>query len=256
MIISRWHSQSLESSPAAAGRQSGESHQGKIGRESRGADQDSGTHVPGARDRRRRRCEDQRGGGPDPRSALCPIPVEAGFGCGGFGAGVGARPRLYDGTRPMARRHCPTFWISTCRSISATIWQMAAPWRHRQAKSPGRTEPSARVSPKASSRWSGRFRRRWKRRCSGLTTARALTIGAAMIGGLAIARATAKSRPDLSDEIMAVRRVLGEVGGEGGSRGTRLSAPRRHHRGRRQVLADDDLLKVLDASEIAILADR
>jgi len=38
-----------------------------------------------------------------------------------------------------------------------------------------------------------------------------------MIGGVAIARATAKSRPDLSDEIMvAVRRVLGEVGGEGG----------------------------------------
>ena len=47
--------------------------------------------------------------------------------------------------------------------------------------------------------------------------ARALTIGAAMIGGLAMARATAKSRPDLSAEIMAaVRRVLGEVGGEGG----------------------------------------
>jgi len=47
--------------------------------------------------------------------------------------------------------------------------------------------------------------------------ARALTIGAAMIGGVAMARATAKSRPDLSDEIMAaVRRVLGEVGGQGG----------------------------------------
>jgi TetR/AcrR family transcriptional repressor of nem operon len=47
--------------------------------------------------------------------------------------------------------------------------------------------------------------------------ARALTIGAAMIGGVAVARAAAKSRPDLSDEIMgAVRRVLGEVGGEGG----------------------------------------
>jgi TetR/AcrR family transcriptional regulator, transcriptional repressor for nem operon len=45
--------------------------------------------------------------------------------------------------------------------------------------------------------------------------ARALTIAAAMIGGVAIARATAKSRPDLSDEIMAaLRRVLGEVGGE------------------------------------------
>ncbi len=47
--------------------------------------------------------------------------------------------------------------------------------------------------------------------------ARALTIVAAMMGGVAIARATAKSRSDLSDEIMtAVRRVLGEVGGEGG----------------------------------------
>jgi TetR/AcrR family transcriptional repressor of nem operon len=46
---------------------------------------------------------------------------------------------------------------------------------------------------------------------------RALTITAAMIGGLAMARAAAKARPDLSDEIMAaVRRVLGEVGGEGG----------------------------------------
>jgi TetR/AcrR family transcriptional repressor of nem operon len=47
--------------------------------------------------------------------------------------------------------------------------------------------------------------------------ARALTITAAMIGGVAMARAAAKSRPDLSDEIMtAARRVLGEVGGEGG----------------------------------------
>jgi len=45
--------------------------------------------------------------------------------------------------------------------------------------------------------------------------ARALTIAAAMIGGVAMARAAAKSRPDLSDEIMAaVRRVSGEVGGE------------------------------------------
>ena len=50
--------------------------------------------------------------------------------------------------------------------------------------------------------------------------ARALTITAAMIGGVAMARAAAKSRPDLSDEIMtAVRRVLGEVGGEGGGEG-------------------------------------
>jgi TetR/AcrR family transcriptional repressor of nem operon len=46
---------------------------------------------------------------------------------------------------------------------------------------------------------------------------RALTIAAAMIGGISMARAVAKSRPDLSEEIMAaVRRVLGEVGGEGG----------------------------------------
>jgi TetR/AcrR family transcriptional repressor of nem operon len=45
--------------------------------------------------------------------------------------------------------------------------------------------------------------------------ARALTICAAMIGGVAMARATAKSRPALSDEIMAaLRRVVGEVGGE------------------------------------------
>jgi TetR/AcrR family transcriptional repressor of nem operon len=62
--------------------------------------------------------------------------------------------------------------------------------------------------------------------------ARALAIGAAMIGGVAMARATAKSRPDLSDEIIAaVRRVLGEVGGEG-------REPRRHPRhgaGRRKT---------------------
>ena len=42
------------------------------------------------------------------------------------------------------------------------------------------------------------------------TRARALTIAAAMIGGLAMARAVAKSRPDLSDEIItAVHDVLG-----------------------------------------------
>jgi hypothetical protein len=40
-----------------------------------------------------------------------------------------------------------------------------------------------------------------------------------MVGGVAEARETAKSRPDLSDEIKAaVRHVLGEVGDEGGSR--------------------------------------
>ena len=58
--------------------------------------------------------------------------------------------------------------------------------------------------------------------------ARALTISAAMIGGVAMARATAKSRPDLSDEIMgAVRRVLGEVGGEGGDPRKRPAEARR-----------------------------
>ena len=44
---------------------------------------------------------------------------------------------------------------------------------------------------------------------------RALAIAAAMIGGVAMARAVFKARPDLSDDILtAVRRVLGEVGGE------------------------------------------
>ncbi|MDB4948504.1 MAG: bacterial regulatory s, tetR family protein [Gemmatimonadetes bacterium] len=45
--------------------------------------------------------------------------------------------------------------------------------------------------------------------------ARALTIVAAQIGAIAVARAAAKSHPELSDEIIAAaRRVLGEVGGE------------------------------------------
>lgn len=52
--------------------------------------------------------------------------------------------------------------------------------------------------------------------------ARALTIAAAMIGGVAVARAVAKAQPDLSDEVVAaVRRVLGEIGGEG-ARSARL----------------------------------
>lgn len=43
---------------------------------------------------------------------------------------------------------------------------------------------------------------------------RALTIVAAMVGSIALARATAKSRPELSDDILvAVRRVLGDLGG-------------------------------------------
>jgi TetR/AcrR family transcriptional repressor of nem operon len=44
---------------------------------------------------------------------------------------------------------------------------------------------------------------------------RALAIAAAMIGGIAMARAVHKAHPDLSDEVVAaVRQVLGEVGGE------------------------------------------
>jgi TetR/AcrR family transcriptional repressor of nem operon len=43
---------------------------------------------------------------------------------------------------------------------------------------------------------------------------RALTIVAAMVGSIAMARATAKANPALSDDILvAVRRVLGELGG-------------------------------------------
>ena len=45
---------------------------------------------------------------------------------------------------------------------------------------------------------------------------RALAIIAAEIGAIAVARATVKSRPRLSKEVLtAVRCVLGEVGGEG-----------------------------------------
>src|SRR5207253_3040817 len=44
---------------------------------------------------------------------------------------------------------------------------------------------------------------------------RALAIVAAEIGAIAVARATAKARPELSDEvIVAARRILGEAGGE------------------------------------------
>jgi TetR/AcrR family transcriptional repressor of nem operon len=43
---------------------------------------------------------------------------------------------------------------------------------------------------------------------------RALVMASALIGGIAVARAAAKPRPELSDEILvAVRRVLGELGG-------------------------------------------
>ncbi len=44
---------------------------------------------------------------------------------------------------------------------------------------------------------------------------RALAMAAAMIGGLAASRAVAKTDPELSNEILrAVRRIVGEVGGE------------------------------------------
>ncbi len=57
---------------------------------------------------------------------------------------------------------------------------------------------------------------------------RALAIVAAMIGGVAVARATAKSRADLSVGVLtAVRRILGEVGGEQAKRASRKAAPRR-----------------------------
>ncbi len=43
---------------------------------------------------------------------------------------------------------------------------------------------------------------------------RALAMASAMIGGIAVARAAGKARPELSDEILvAVRGVLGELGG-------------------------------------------
>jgi TetR/AcrR family transcriptional repressor of nem operon len=46
---------------------------------------------------------------------------------------------------------------------------------------------------------------------------RALAMMAAMIGGVAASRAVAKTDPKLSNQILrAVRRVVGEVGGEGG----------------------------------------
>lgn len=44
---------------------------------------------------------------------------------------------------------------------------------------------------------------------------RALVTAAGMIGAIAVARATRKARPDLSEEVLrAARRVLGEMGGE------------------------------------------
>ena len=47
------------------------------------------------------------------------------------------------------------------------------------------------------------------------TRQRALAIVTGLIGGVAVARATAKADPELSDEILAaVRSILGEIGGE------------------------------------------
>jgi TetR/AcrR family transcriptional regulator, transcriptional repressor for nem operon len=49
------------------------------------------------------------------------------------------------------------------------------------------------------------------------THQRALAVMAALIGGVAVSRAVAKADPQLSNEILrAVRRILGEVGGEDG----------------------------------------
>lgn len=57
---------------------------------------------------------------------------------------------------------------------------------------------------------------------------RALAIVAAMVGGVAVARATAKSRPDLSDDILvAVRQILGEVGGASPAATGKQPAPAR-----------------------------
>jgi TetR/AcrR family transcriptional repressor of nem operon len=57
---------------------------------------------------------------------------------------------------------------------------------------------------------------------------RALAIVAAMIGGVAAARATAKASPALSDDILAaVRRLLGDAGGEAKPHTKR---PRAHRR--------------------------
>ena len=67
---------------------------------------------------------------------------------------------------------------------------------------------------------------------------RALAIVAAMIGGVAVARATAKSRPDLSAEILAVmRRTLGDLGGEGALAPARKKSIRRTKAGGTKIAA-------------------
>lgn len=57
---------------------------------------------------------------------------------------------------------------------------------------------------------------------------RALAITAAMIGGVAVARATAKANPALSDDILvAMRRLLDDVGAEAKPRAKRARRSRR-----------------------------
>jgi TetR/AcrR family transcriptional repressor of nem operon len=60
---------------------------------------------------------------------------------------------------------------------------------------------------------------------------RALTIVATNIGAIAVARATAKSRPDLSNDILvAARRILAEVGGgQSPASKTRRGQPKGRH---------------------------
>ncbi len=69
---------------------------------------------------------------------------------------------------------------------------------------------------------------------------RALAMMAAMIGGVAASRAVAKADPKLSNEILrAVRRIVGEIGGEerqvNGARG-RARATRKRARGLRAAV--------------------
>jgi TetR/AcrR family transcriptional repressor of nem operon len=70
---------------------------------------------------------------------------------------------------------------------------------------------------------------------------RALAMMAAMIGGVAASRAVAKTDPKLSNEILqAIRRIVGEVGGEEGRvHGTRgrARATGKHARGNNTTAA-------------------
>jgi hypothetical protein len=74
-----------------------------------------------------------------------------------------------------------------------------------------------------------------------LSTQRLATLMmAAMIGGVAASRAVAKADPRLSNEILrAVRRIVGEVGGEEGyvdGAGGKLRTTRKRPRGSRAAL--------------------